>query len=130
MHTRLFAAVLAAGLALSATAALASQAITLDKVDLLSSPFANSKALGSVEQGSKVGVLWCGTDIAFCLVRYHAKSGFVALSEIDMIEATVAADGDAGAGGSNGGSSNGLIGPHVVIGGGVGFPLPQPLPKH
>ena len=74
-----------AGLALLTSAASASQAVTLSKVSLLANPVAGSAGLATIEQGSKVGVVWCGDSIGFCIIQFHAKQGFVAIADLELI---------------------------------------------
>ena len=98
-----------AGLAVLSSSAFASQAVTLNKVTLRAGPLANSSTLGSFAPGTKVGVLWCGPEVKFCLVKYHGQTGWVPADDLAATASARTADEAGGSGKSEvgGGSSGG-----------------------
>ena len=76
------AAVALAGLAMLTSAASASQAVTLDKVSLRAAPLGSSSLMGSLAKGTTVGVVWCGPEVKFCLVKFHGKTGWVLATDL------------------------------------------------
>ena len=89
------AALALTGLAMLTSAASASQAVTLDKVSLLAAPLGSSSLMGSLAKGTTVGVVWCGPEVKFCLVKFHGKTGWVLATDLAGV-GTAAAAGMAG----------------------------------
>jgi uncharacterized protein YraI len=89
------AALVLTGLAMLTSAASASQAVTLDKVSLLAAPLGSSSLMGSLAKGTTVGVVWCGPEVKFCLVKFHGKTGWVLATDLAGV-GTAAAAGMAG----------------------------------
>jgi len=87
--------------ALFASAAAASQAVTLTKVSLRAGPVDKSSELGTIGQGTKVSVVWCGPEVKFCLVRFHGQAGWVLADDLGATAAGAASDETTGKG-SNG----------------------------
>ncbi len=95
------AALALTGLAMLTSAASASQAVTLDKVSLLAAPLGSSSLMGSLAKGTTVGVVWCGPEVKFCLVKFHGKTGWVLATDLAGV-GTAAALAELG-GGKGGG---------------------------
>jgi hypothetical protein len=101
IFSRFIAATLVAvsSLAMLASAAAASQAVTLGQVSLRAGPVDKSSELGTLGQGTKVSVVWCGPEVKFCLVRFHGQTGWVLADDLGGI-ASIAGPGEpAGKGG-------------------------------
>jgi len=98
------AALALAGLAMLTSAASASQAVTLDKVSLLAAPLGSSSLMGSLAKGTTVGVVWCGPEVKFCLVKFHGKTGWVLATDLAGVGSAAAL---AEAGGSKGSAASG-----------------------
>ena len=81
---------------LFASAAAASQAVTLTKVSLRAGPIDKSTELGTLGQGTKVSVVWCGPEVKFCLVRFHGQAGWVLADDLGATAVSAGADETAG----------------------------------
>ena len=87
-------------LAMFASAAIASQAITLSPVSLLAGPVDKSSELGTLGQGTKVSVVWCGPEVKFCLVRFHGQTGWVLADDLAATASIAGADEPTSKGGN------------------------------
>lgn len=87
---KLTTALLVAGSAILAVAAFAgtaeaAQATTLSKAALYAGPGGSFSQLGHLDGGIKVGLIWCGAEVKFCLVQYHNKQGWVSVDDLKAI---------------------------------------------
>jgi uncharacterized protein YraI len=79
MFIRTFAApaIALAGLAMLATGAFAAPAQTRGQLDLHSGPGAHYTVLGTLGSNTHVDVLYCGSDVKWCLIGKNGKQGWV-----------------------------------------------------
>jgi uncharacterized protein YraI len=70
-------AIALAGLAMLATGAFAAPAQTLGQLDLHSGPGVHYTVLGTLGGNTHVDVLYCGSDVKWCLIGKNGKQGWV-----------------------------------------------------
>ncbi|MEO8757887.1 MAG: SH3 domain-containing protein [Devosia sp.] len=99
--------VTAGSLLMLASAASASQAIMLNTVSMHAGPVDKSSAMGTLKQGTKVSVVWCGPEVKFCLVRFHELTGWVLSTDLTAAGASKAVDEEGGKGTQAADSSGG-----------------------
>jgi hypothetical protein len=82
-----------AGLAILATGAFAAPVQTLGQLKLHSGPGASYAVLGNLDGGVHVDVLYCGSDVKWCLISKNGKQGWVLPEELGTLGSGHACDG-------------------------------------
>lgn len=75
------------GIVTLAGGALAAPVKTVGELKLHSGPGAKYQVVGSLGGGVHVDVLWCGTDLKWCLINKNGKQGWVLPEELGMLDA-------------------------------------------
>jgi hypothetical protein len=82
-----------AGLAILTSSAFATPAQTLGQLKLHSGPGANYAVLGNLGGGIHIDVLYCGSDVKWCLISKNGKQGWVLPEELGTLGSAHACDG-------------------------------------
>jgi uncharacterized protein YraI len=102
MRHILIAGLVAAGLVLTAAPAFALPAVTMAEAGFSAGPGTDYGPAPSLNIGTNVDVIWCGTHQNWCLVDIHNKRGWVLMASLNFKLPKVAGFGDDGTQGSGG----------------------------
>jgi uncharacterized protein YraI len=104
MRRIFFAGLVAAGLVFTAAPAFALPAITSAEAGFSAGPGTDYGPAPVLKPGTHVNVIWCGTHQNWCLVDLHNKRGWVPMASLNFRLPKVAAFGDDGTPGNDGGA--------------------------